>query len=76
MGGGKENFQKEVLEQLNKYCPEKVRKISSQDKPWVTTELKKLSRQKSRIPKKGENYSIESWLKDLKTNINWRLQNF
>ena len=33
---------------MDKFCPEKDMKISSQDKPWITAELKRISRQKSR----------------------------
>ena len=43
-----EILQHKILEQLDNFCPEKIFKISSQDKPWVTAELKKLSRQKNR----------------------------
>ena len=33
---------------ISNFCPEKTMKISSNDKPWITRELKKLHRQKSR----------------------------
>ena len=41
-------FDSLVLKKLNEYCPEKELKISSQDKPFITSELKKLKRQRSR----------------------------
>ena len=41
-------FEQRMIEQLNKFCPEKEVKISSPDKLLITSELKKLKRQKSR----------------------------
>ena len=46
-------FEKLTLEKLNLFCPEKEIKISSQDKVWITSELKKIHRQKSREYIKG-----------------------
>ena len=44
-----ENFQKILLEQLEHVFPEKIRKISDDDAPWITFKLKKLDRQRKRI---------------------------
>ena len=41
-------FENTLKANLNKFCPEKTIRISSQDKPWVNSELKKLHRLKSR----------------------------
>ena len=41
-------FEDKIQEMLNKFCPEKTVRISSQDKPWVTGELKAIARLKSR----------------------------
>jgi hypothetical protein len=37
-----------LIENLDKYCPEKTMRISSQDKPWINQELKVLNRRKQR----------------------------
>ena len=36
-------FEKLTQEKLNQFCPEKTIKLSSQDKVWITAELKKTS---------------------------------
>ena len=41
-------FEQIIEEKLNKFCPEKSIRLSSQDKPWVTGEIKAIDRQKSR----------------------------
>ena len=41
-------FQKELLEALNKYLPEKSMTFSSDDRPWMTPELKNLDRRRKR----------------------------
>ena len=41
-------FEQLVNNKLNQFCPEKEIKLSSQDKAFITAELKKLKRQKSR----------------------------
>ena len=41
-------FEGILMEKLNKYCPVKSMKISSQDKAWITKDLKILKRKKSR----------------------------
>ena len=42
-----------VLDKLDEFCPEKIRKISSDEKPWVTEQLKTLKRKKSRLFRKN-----------------------
>ena len=41
-------FEKLINTKLNQFCPEKEIKLSSQDKPFITAELRKIKRQKSR----------------------------
>ena len=41
-------FEKLLQEKLDLYCPEKTIRLSSQDKPWINAELKRIDRQKSR----------------------------
>ena len=40
-------FEQLTQEKLNQYCPEKEIKISSQDKFWMNSELKRIHRQKT-----------------------------
>ena len=42
-----------VLDKLDEFCPEKNRKISSDDMPWFTEQLKRLKRKKQRCFKKN-----------------------
>ena len=37
-----------VLEKLDEFCPEKARKISSDDEPWFSDQLKRLDRRRRR----------------------------
>ena len=41
-------FERLTQEKLNQFCPEKAIKISSRDKVWITSELKRIHRLKSR----------------------------
>ena len=43
-----ENFQNILLTKLDEIFPEKIRKINSDDQPWVSFLLKKLDRRKKR----------------------------
>ena len=43
-----ENLHNMVLNKLDELCPEKNRRISSDDRPWYTEELKRISRKKRR----------------------------
>ena len=40
-----EIFESFVQDKLNQFCPEKTERLSTQDKPWVTAEVKQLDRQ-------------------------------
>ena len=60
-----ETLQKTVLDKLNEFCPEKVRKISSDDDPWYTEKLKRLQRQKSRLFRKDRNSNKYKQMKKL-----------
>ena len=44
-----------VLNKLDEYCPEKTRKISSDDEPWFTDQLKRLDRKVKREFNKNRN---------------------
>jgi hypothetical protein len=44
-----ELFQKTLLQKLDEIFPEKVRKINSDDQPWISHKLKKMDRQRKRI---------------------------
>ena len=41
-------FEQLMSAKLNQFCPEKEFKLSSQDRPFITAELRKIKRQKSR----------------------------
>ena len=48
-------------------CPEKTVRISSQDKPWITSELKSLDRKKSReYQKKGKSLKYRKLAEEFK----------
>ena len=50
-----EQFENLVKENLDKFCPEKQMKLSSQDKPFISADLKRISRLKNReYCKKGK----------------------
>ena len=50
-----------VCQQLNQFCPEKEMKLSSQDKPFITGELKRIDRLKNReYSKKGKSEKYKS----------------
>ena len=42
-----------IMTKLDQYCPEKIRKIASDDKPWFTSKLKELDRKKKREYRKN-----------------------
>ena len=42
-----------ILDKVDEFCPEKMRKLASDDKPWFTEELKVLKRKKSRLFRKN-----------------------
>ena len=48
-----EVLQKTVMAKLDLYCPQKTRKIASDDKPWVTSKLKEIDRKKKREYRKN-----------------------
>ena len=54
-----------VLNKLDEYCPEKNRKISSDDRPWFTEYLDRLERKKSREFHKNRNSDKYKNLKKL-----------
>ena len=54
-------FQQLLSDKLNYFCPEKELKLGSQDKPFITTELKKIARQKNReYSKRGKSEKYKS----------------
>ena len=46
-------FQNMLMQKFEEIFPEKIRKISSVDEPWMTQKLKQLDRQRKRIYHKG-----------------------
>ena len=61
-------FEKLLQDNLNLFCPLKTVKLSSQDKPWMNWELKKLHRLKSReYIKKGQSDKYKSLQKEFDT---------
>ena len=63
------SFEQILKSNLDKFCPEKTTKISSQDKPFFNSELKKLHRLKSReYSKKGKSLKIKHIRKNLIQN--------
>ena len=46
------NFQKMLLSKIDEIFPEKLRKVQSDDQPWVTFKLKQLDRKRKRIYRK------------------------
>ena len=42
-----------VLNKLDEFCPEINRKISDDDKPWFTEQLKRIKRKKARLFRKN-----------------------
>ena len=53
-------FQTSLLEKFYLFFPEKTRKISSDDQPWITEKLKKLDRRRKRIYHKHR--KSDKWL--------------
>ena len=61
-------FEKLVQEKLDEFCPEKELKLSSQDKPFITAELKNLKRKKSReYTKRGKSLKYKELYKEFNT---------
>ena len=44
-----ELFQKILVDKLNEIFPEKIRKVQSDDAPWITFKLKKMDRKRKRV---------------------------
>ena len=64
-------FEKILKEKLDLFCPVKTVKISSQDKPWITGELKKLHRQKSwEYIKRGKSIKYKNLSNQFKEKYN------
>ena len=56
-----EELEKILNENLNKFCPVKEMRLGSQDKPFITAELKRLDRQKRReYQKRGKTLKYKS----------------
>ena len=70
-------FEQLTLEKLNLFCPEKEIKISSQDKVWITSELKKIHRQKSReYIKRGKSAKYMKLSEQFLTKYNLEAQKY
>ena len=64
-----------VNDKLNLFCPEKVMKLSSQVKPFITAELKAIHRRSSReYTRRGSQISIKNWQKNLKLSLRQKQQ--
>ena len=67
-----------VINKLDEVCPEKNRKISSDDDPWFTEKLKKLQRKKHRLFRQNRNSEKYKRIKKIydseikKTKINFK----
>ena len=62
-----EAFENLIQDKLNQFCPEKTVRISSQDKKWITAELKILDRKKSReYSKRGKSVKYKELAKQFK----------
>ena len=55
-----EIFQQTLVNKVDEIFPEKIRKISSVDAPWMTQKLKKLDRQRKRVNHKQRR--SEKWI--------------
>ena len=70
-------FERLTQEKLNQFCPEKTMKISSQDKVWITEELKKIHRLKSReYIKHGKSVKYKSLSKEFLTKFKLESQKY
>ena len=47
-----------VMNKLDKFCPQKTRRIASDDRPWYTDQLKRLDRRRRREYKKNRRSNI------------------
>ena len=69
-------LEKLLNENLNRFCPVKEMRLGSQDKPFITAELKRLDRQKKREYLKGvRQRNIRELRDNLILNIKKRLKN-
>ena len=72
-----EIFESFVQDKLNQFCPEKTERLSTQDKPWVTAEVKQLDRQKSRkYNKRGKTEKYKELAKKFKDKYNSEAEKF
>ena len=70
-------FEQLVNEKLNLFCPEKEMKLGSQDKPFITAELKRISRQKNReYNKRGKTEKYKQLDKMFQTKYKTESENF
>ena len=70
-------FEHLTQEKLNQYCPEKEIKISSQDKCWMNSELKRIHRQKSReYTKRGKSEKYKKLSQEFESKYNLEAQKY
>ena len=70
-------FQEMLVTKLDEIFPVRIRKIGSDDQPWVTFQLKKLDRMRKRVfnkERKSKKWKI--WINFSKKHQNVRKQNF
>ena len=70
-------FEQIILDKLNTFCPEKSIRLSSQDKPWVTGELKAIDRLKNReYNKRGKTLKYKELAKIFEQKYKMEAQKF
>ena len=60
-------LEKLLQDKLNEYCPENTIKIGSQDKVWITAELKNIHRRRQRAYQSGKSEKYKSLAKEFET---------
>jgi hypothetical protein len=70
-------FEKLLMKNLDRFCPEKSMKLSSQDQPFITKELKTLDRQKSReYVKRGKTVKYQNLAKQFRAKYKVELEKY
>jgi hypothetical protein len=70
-------FEQLMSNKLNQFCSEKKVRLGSQDKPFITAELKRIKRQKSReYIKRGKTKKYKNFDKFFETNYKIEAENF
>ena len=71
------NFQNILIQKIDQFLPEKILKISSDDKPWITEKIKKMDRKKKReYHKNRQSPKYKALEKSLKRMMNQEKKKF